>query len=73
MSKILRLAYKKAQTLPNHRQDEIGEILLTIIEQNVSQVRLTPEQEDEVRRRLANPGPTVPEREMQAFFQKLVG
>ncbi|MDP9137572.1 MAG: hypothetical protein M3N38_05275 [Pseudomonadota bacterium] len=73
MSKLLDRAYEKARTLSNDRQDEVGEILLSIIEQDTSEVRLTPEQQNEVRRRLASPGPVVPENEMKALFRKLSG
>jgi hypothetical protein len=34
-------------------------------------MQLSPAQQDEVRRRLANPEPFVPEHEMKAFFRKL--
>ncbi len=73
MSRILDRAYKKARTLPNDRQDEVGEILLSIVEQDTSKVRLSAEQQDEVRRRLADPGAVVPEHEIKTFFRKLTG
>ena len=37
-----------------------------------NRMQLSPAQQDEVRRRLANPSPLVPEREMEAFFRRLV-
>jgi hypothetical protein len=73
MNKILERAYQKAKALPTDRQDEVGEILMTIVEQDESDLRLSPEQEAEVRRRLANPEPRVPPEEMKAFFRKLTG
>jgi hypothetical protein len=73
MSKTLDHAYQKARTLSASRQNEVGEILLSLVEQEDSDVRLSPAQEEEVRRRLANPGPLVPDHEMEAFFRKLTG
>ena len=35
-------------------------------------LRLSPKQEREVRRRLAEPKPLVPAEEMRAFFRKLI-
>lgn len=73
MTKILERAYEKARALPADRQDEVGEILLNLVEQDESDLRLTSEQEAEVRRRLANPEPLMPEEEMKDFFRKLTG
>ncbi len=73
MSKTLERAYEKAKTLSTNRQDEVGEILLSLVEQDTSDLRLSPEQQDEVHRRLANPEPLVPEHEMKAFFRKFAG
>jgi hypothetical protein len=73
MTKLLERAIQKAKTLPDHRQDEVGEILMAIVEQDNSSLRLTETQQAEVRRRLANPESLVPELEMNAFFRKLAG
>lgn len=73
MTKILERAYEKAKALSNNRQDEVGEILLSLVEQDASDLRLSPEQQREVRRRLASPTPLVPEQEMKALFRKFAG
>jgi hypothetical protein len=73
MTKLLERAIQKAKTLPDHRQDEVGEILMAIVEQDNSSLRLTETQQAEVRRRLASPDSLVPELEMEAFFRKLAG
>ncbi len=73
MTKILERAFEKAKALPTTRQDEVGEILLSLVEQDASDLRLSPAQQDEVRRRLANPRPLVPEHEMKALFRKFAG
>ena len=73
MTKLLERAIAKAKGLPENRQDEVGEILLALIEQDESSVRLSETQQAEVRRRIALPGPFVPDDEMQIFFRKLAG
>ena len=73
MTTLLERGIEKAKSLPTHRQDEVGEILLAIAEQEVSSLHLSAEQQAEVRRRMASPSNLVPEAEMEAFFQKLQG
>jgi hypothetical protein len=73
MTELLRSAIEKAKTLPNDRQDEVGSMLLAMIEQDDSQLCLSQNQEAELRRRLAVPLNFVPETEMDAFFRKLAG
>ena len=73
MSKLLERAFEKAKTLPVNRQDEVGEMLLDLVEQDTSGLRLSASQEADVRRRLASTEPNVPASEMKAFFRKLTG
>jgi len=73
MTKLLERAIAKAKSLPENRQDEVGEIILALVEQDESSVRLSDAQKAEVRRRIAVPDPFVPDDEMQAFFRKLAG
>ena len=73
MTAILERAYEKAKTLAANRQDEVGEILLSLVEQDTSDLRLSPDQQEEVRRRLTNQEPLVPQLEMKAFFRKFTG
>ena len=73
MTQILERAYEKAKSLSADRQNEVGEILLTLVEQDVSDLHLSSSQHDEVRRRLAHPEPPVPQDEMKAFFRKFAG
>ena len=70
MSKLLERALEKAKTLPRHRQDEVGEMVLAIVEQDSSSLRLSKDQEDEVRCRMATPQVLVPDAEMESFFRK---
>jgi hypothetical protein len=73
MNSILQSAFEKAKTLPDNRQDEVGQMLLDMMEQDQSELHLSSEQQAEVRRRLATPMTFVPEAEMNAFFRKLAG
>ena len=70
MTKLLERALERAKTLPSHRQDEVGEMVLAIVEQDSSGLRLSKDQEDEVRRRMAGPQALVPDAEMESFFRK---
>ena len=57
MTKILDKAIEQAKTLPESRQDQLGEMILDVVAQDQSDVQLTPDQQEEVRRRLADPKP----------------
>ena len=71
MTETLERAIEKAKRLPRERQDEVGEMILSLIEQDASDLRLSPEQMAEVDRILAEPQEIVPEHEVKAFFRKL--
>ena len=73
MTKLLDRAIEKARDLPSHRQDELGEMVLAIVEQEQSELKLSFEQQAEVRRRLAEPQPLVAIDDMEQFFRKLGG
>lgn len=73
MTRILERAIEKARSLPRERQDELGEMVLAVVEQEQSTLRLSEQQRAEVRRRLADPAPLVPEAEMEQLFRKLDG
>ena len=72
MTEILETAIEKAKILSRQRQDEVGRVVLEMIEQDQSKLQLSVAQQDEVRRRLARPVDLVDDAEMQAFFRKLV-
>ena len=57
MTKLLQNAFDAANALPDDRQDEIGEIILSAIEQERSTLRLSRDQIAEVERR--RQGPTI--------------
>ena len=71
MSRLLDQAVAQVRTLPEERQDELGEVLLSLAEHERGEPRLSPAQVAEVRRRLANPEPSVSEADADAFFARL--
>jgi nickel-dependent lactate racemase len=73
MTEILEIAIEKAKVLSSGRQDDVGKMVLAMIEQDSSQLTLSAEQQNEVRRRLEEPINLVPDAEMNAFFRKLAG
>ncbi len=73
MNQLLERAFQQTQTLPDDRQNEVGEMLLALVEQEKSLLQLTQLQQAEVRRRMELPKGNVPIAEMKAFFRKLVG
>jgi hypothetical protein len=60
MTRTLDRVLRRVKTLPPERQDDLGEIILTLIEQDASDFELSDAQMQEVKRRLANPGALVP-------------
>jgi hypothetical protein len=73
MTMLLDRAIAKAKALPASRQDEVGAMLLDMVEQDASTLQLSTEQQAEVRRRLGAARDFVPTDEMDAFFRKLAG
>lgn len=71
MSKLLQKAFDRARTLPESRQDEVAEMVLALVDQEHSDLRLTPEQVDEVRRRLASAESPVSAEDARVFLEKL--
>ncbi len=70
MTSLLQNAIDKAKSLPNHRQDDVGNMILAMVEQSNSDLRLSEEQQAEVLSRLSRPMDFVPEADMTAFFRK---
>ncbi len=73
MSKLLERAFKKAKTLPDDRQDQLGEMILDVVEQDQSNVHLSADQREEVRRRLADPDPAFASDEQVAETYRSFG
>lgn len=71
MSKLLDKAFDKIRTLPDDRQNQIGAWLIDVVDQDHSDVQLTPAQQKEVRHRIADPEQPLSEDETEAFFNKI--
>ena len=72
MTKLLDQAIAKVRKLPSDRQDEAAEFLLSFLDNPPDAVRLSPEQQREVARRLADPERThATEKEVEAQYRKL--
>jgi hypothetical protein len=71
VSKLLDQAVARVRTLPEERQNELGELLLSLAEAEGNEPRLSPVQAAEVRRRLASAEPPLSEAEADAFFARL--
>jgi hypothetical protein len=68
MTSTLERAVAQVKLLPAERQDEFGEMLLAMVEQEDAFVHLTADQRAEVRKRLALLLEFVPDDEMKVFF-----
>jgi len=71
MTELLQKAFERAKTLSAERQDQVGEIVLALVEQEKSSLRLSSSQLDELRRRLAHPEPAVTVEEARDVFSQL--
>lgn len=71
MNTKLALGIRQAQKLSDRRQEELGQFLLDVAEQEMSDVCLSDDQLAEVKRRMESPTSLVPEAEMKAFFDRL--
>ena len=72
MITLIDRAMNRVKLLPVERQDDLGEIILSLVEQDESEFQLDADQEREIRRRLANPEPAVSSEAAQHFFQRLI-
>ena len=71
MMKILDKAIEQAKTLPESRQDQLGEMILDVVAQDQSKLQLTPDQQEEVRRRLSDANPKfATDEQVKAAFGK---
>ena len=72
MKTLLDKALKQVKALPEERQNNYGEFLLTMLEQDTSNLQLSDIQVREIGHRLANPEATVSEFEAMEFFTALM-
>ena len=72
MTTLLDKALRQVKSLPAKRQDDYGAFLLTMLEQDTSDLRISDDQAREVRRRLNSTEPMISEIEAMEFFSTLV-
>ena len=70
MTKLFETAIAKVRSLPDERQDEAAEVLMTIVDQDPNLIQLTPGQQAQVKRILSTPADTVSHHEVRALFDK---
>jgi hypothetical protein len=71
MNKQLSAAIAKVQSLPDDKQDEAAALLFEFLDQEQSDVVLTPEQIAEIERRLSDDEPYATDEEVRAVFRRL--
>jgi hypothetical protein len=71
MNKRLDDAIVRLRSLPVERQNEAAELLLDFLDEDVSNLSLTPEQISEIERRLGNDEPFATEAEVRETFDRL--
>ena len=72
MTELLEKAIAKLQDLPSDLQDEAAELLLDMVERRTA-VQLSPEQAQEVARRLEAPAGHATHEEVADFFGHSMG
>lgn len=73
MTRLLDQAYRRAQTLPEERQDEFAEMFLKLLDHENPHLCLSEDQINETRRRKANLSAIATDAEVDALYRKLVG
>lgn len=63
-------AIARLRALPRKDQDTAAEFVMEVITQNTGAIRLTPEQQAEVRRRLDRPAQLATHDQVRAYFKK---
>ena len=72
MKTLLDKALKQVEALPEERQNNYGEFLLTMMEQDTSDLQLSDVKAREIGHRLTNPESTVSEFEAMEFLKILM-
>ena len=68
---VLKQAFEKALSLSEDEQAAAAGLLEDFIEQQRSGLRLTPDQIEEIKRRMAEPSPEyATDEEVEAFFRR---
>jgi hypothetical protein len=70
MTKLLNKVFETLSAMPHDRQDEVARMLLDLVEQDQSRLRLSDDQRAEVEKRLKAPAEYASDEEVEAFFRK---
>ena len=71
MTKLMEKAIRRVKQLSNSRQDEFGQMILDVVEQQDAGAQLTPSQQEEVRRRMTDLNPVIAsDAQVEALFRK---
>jgi hypothetical protein len=73
MTQKLQKAFELASALPGQRQDELGNMLINLVEQEKSPLKLSKAHIAEVEARLAAPPDFASDAGVEAFFKRLTG
>jgi len=71
MNKHLDDAITRLKALPDERQRQAADLLFDFLEQELSDIELTPEQIAEIERRLSDDEPFASDAEVRATFERL--
>lgn len=72
ITKLLDRAIQQVKALSDDRQNDVSEIILSLVEQDGSDLQLSDLQVREVEGRIANPGVPVLYGDVMAYFSKRV-
>jgi aryl-alcohol dehydrogenase-like predicted oxidoreductase len=71
MNQRLEEAIEQVKALPEERQQEAAQILLAFLDQQNPDLYLSPEQIEEIERRMADDGPYATDEEVRSVFARL--
>ena len=71
MNKHLDRAIERVKSLPDEKQREAAELLFEFVEDQNSEIYLTPKQKAEVERRLSDAEPYATAEQVRALFDRL--
>ncbi len=72
MTKLLERAIRQVKALSDDRQNDLSEIILSLVEQDGSDLQLSDEQVSEVEGRIADPSVPILYVDIMAYFNKRV-
>jgi len=71
MNQLLEEVLEQVRALPEERQQEVAQILLSFLDEQNPDLYLSPEQIAEIERRVSDDGPYATDEEVRSFFARL--